>query len=91
MDGTPFLAGLRRRFRRGRDDEGWEQEIVAQVERVAASGEQHVQVLIPAVQSELGRRLEVATRLMKDNGYRLHMVTPADDLKWAAGYEKVTD
>jgi hypothetical protein len=89
MDGTPLLAGLIRRFRRGRNDGEWEQQIEAQVDRVTATGERHVKVLIPAMQSELGARLEITTMLMKEKGYRLHMVTPERDLMWAAGYEKV--
>lgn len=91
MDGTQLLAGLWHRFRRGRKEEGWEDEIVSEVERATAGGQQHVKLVIPALQSELGTRLELATGLMKEKGYRLHMVTPADGLKWAAGYEKVRD
>jgi hypothetical protein len=91
MDGTPLLAGLWGRFRRGRNDDEWEQQIEAEVERVAATGEQHVKIMIPAMQSELGRRLEITTMLMKENGYRLHMVAPGPDLRWVAGFERVPE
>jgi hypothetical protein len=90
MDGT-LLAGLLSRFRRGRNDGDWEEHVAAEVERVTATRAQHVKVNIPALQSELGHRLEFTTMLMKEKGYRLHMVTPEADLRWAAGYEKVPD
>jgi hypothetical protein len=91
MDGTLLLAGLWHRFRRGRNEDEWEEQIAAEVELVAATGEQHVKVMIPALQSELGHRLEIVTNLMKAKSYRLHMVTPDVDLMWAAGYEKVPE
>jgi hypothetical protein len=90
MDGTLLLAGLWTRFRRGRSDEDWEEQVAAEVERVCATGARHVKLMIPALQTELGRRLEVATALMKEKGYRLHMVTPDSGLRWAAGYERVS-
>jgi hypothetical protein len=88
MDGTPLLAGLWHRFRRGRNEGEWEQQVAAEVERVTATRDRHVKVMIPAMQSELGSRLEITTQLMKDKGYRLHMVTPEAGLMWAAGYER---
>lgn len=87
MDGSG-AAGLWSKLRRGRGDDEWERNLATEIDRITASHPPEVKLLIPALQIELGRRLEAAAGLMKDRGYRLHMVTPEDGMMWAAGFER---
>lgn len=87
MDGSG-AAGLWSRLRRGRGEGEWEQNLATEIDRITAGDPPEAKLLIPALQIELGRRLETAAGLMKDRGYRLHMVIPKDGMMWAAGFER---
>ena len=82
-------AGLWSKLRRGHGDDDWERELADEVARVTVGQPAEVRLLISALQTELGRRLQTAAQLMRDRGYRLHMVTPEEGMTWTAGFERV--
>lgn len=87
MDG-PLVASLWSRFSKGRSDE-WEQAVVDEIERATAGSPPDVTITIPALQVELGKRLEFASGRMKEKGYRLRQVVPHSGVTWAASFMRV--
>ena len=85
---TSGAAGLWSKSRRGRGDYDWERQIAGEIARVTAGHPPEVKVLISSPQTELGRRLQAAAELMRDRGYRLHMVLPEEGMNWTAGFER---
>ena len=91
MDGTAFASGLFSRFKKGRGNQNWEETIDQEVDRATESRPNDVTIMIPAQQVELGRRLELTSRLMKEKGYRLRQVIPESGTTWAASFMRLDD
>ena len=91
VDETKFASGLFSRFKKGKGSESWEETIDREVDRATDSRPSDVTILIPAQQVELGRRLELTSRLMKEKGYRLRQVIPESGMTWAASFMRMDD
>ena len=87
----PVLGGFLSRFKKGRSEPDWESTITDEVDRLVQARPPDVTVMIPALQVELGKRLELASRLMKERGYRLRQVVPESGMTWAASFMRMTD
>lgn len=91
LDGTFLAAGLFARLRRKRSDDDWEATVESEVERLTAARPPDVTIIVPAIQLELGHRLELLSRLMKGKGYRLRQVIPESGVTWAASFMRMDD
>ena len=91
MDETTFASGLFSRFKKNRGNENWEDTIAQEVDRATSSRPSDVTIMIPAQQVELGRRLELTSRLMKEKGYRLRQVIPDSGMTWAASFMRLDE
>ena len=60
--------------------------VSGEIEGLTADRPPDVTLIIPAVQVELGRRLELTSRLMREKGYRLRQVSPDSGSTWAASF-----
>ena len=85
---TSGTAGLWSKRKPGHGDEEWRRQLVDEIARVTVDQPPEVKLLISAPQTDLGRRLQAAAELMRDRGYRLHMVAPEEGTRWTAGFER---
>ena len=84
---TPFFS----RFgKRQRVDE-WDEALATQIETATEGDPADVTLIIPALQIELGKRLEQASRMMREKGYRLRQVSPDSSSTWAASFMRMED
>lgn len=91
LDGI-FLAGaFFSKFKKGRYDAPWEERVVDEVIRLTEGCPGDVTIVIPALQIELGTRLELTSKLMKQHGYRLRQVIPDSGTTWAASFMRLDD
>ena len=84
---TPFFS----RFGKRQSVEEWEQTLATDIERAIKGEPADVRLIIPAHQTELGKRLELASRSMRQKGYRLRQVSPESSTTWAASFMKMED
>ncbi len=79
------------RFRKNRATAPWEDKVAAEVTRLTEHSPRDVTIVIPAVEMDLGPRLEVASRLMKQRGYRLRQVIPDSGTRWSVSFMRRDD
>jgi len=79
------------KLRKARTNGPWEDRITHEVIRLTEDRPEDVTIVIPAVHTELGTRLEVTGRLMKRHGYRLRQVIPDSGTTWAASFMLLDD
>ena len=79
------------KFRKNQDNSLWEEKVVDEVIRLTEDEPGDVTIIIPALQVELGTRLELTSRLMKEKGYRLRQVIPDSGVTWAASFMRLDD
>jgi len=90
LNGT--LAGaFLNKLKKERFDGPWEEKVVEDVIRLTEDSPGDVTIVIPARHSELGGRLEVASKLMKRHGYRLRQVIPGSGTTWSASFMRLDD
>ena len=91
MDGIFLAAGFFSRFKRSQGGGAWEEQVEHEVIRLTEAEPSDVTIIIPALQIELGSRLELTSKLMKEKGYRLRQVIPESGLTWAASFMRLDD
>ena len=69
----------------------WEEKVEHEVIRLTEADPPDVTIIIPAHQIELGSRLELTSKLMREKGYRLRQVIPESGLTWAASFMRLDD
>ncbi len=89
MDGTFLASGLFARFKKNKSAAAWEAHIQEEIARLTESMPSDLTILIPALQIELGSRLEFASKLLKEKGYRLRQVIPDSGTTWAASFMRI--
>ena len=91
MDGIFLAAGFFSRFKKNQGGGAWEEQVEHEVIRLTEAEPPDVTIIIPALQVELGSRLELTSKLMKEKGYRLRQVIPESGLTWAASFMRLDD
>ena len=91
MDGTFLAAGFFSRFKKNRGSGAWEDHVEHEIIRLTETEPPDVTIIIPALQIELGGRLEHTSKLMKQKGYRLRQVLPESGMTWAASFIRLDD
>ena len=79
------------RFKKARGGVAWEEKVEHEVIRLTETDPPDVTIIIPALQIELGSRLELTSKLMREKGYRLRQVIPDSGLTWAASFMRLDD
>ena len=79
------------RFKKAKGGIAWEEKVEEEVIRLTEADPPDVTIIIPALQIELGTRLELTSKLMKEKGYRLRQVIPDSGLTWAASFMRLDD
>ena len=77
------------KLKKGRSGVPWEDTILDDVTRCTEQRPADVTIVIPALQTELGTRLELTSKLMKERGYRLRQVIPDSGTTWAASFMRL--
>lgn len=91
MDGIFLATGFFARFKKNKGSAAWEEHVEDEVIRLTEAEPPDVTIIIPALQIELGSRLELTSKLMKEKGYRLRQVIPESGLSWAASFMRLDD
>ncbi|MBW3594460.1 MAG: hypothetical protein KY391_02690 [Actinobacteria bacterium] len=86
-----LTTGFFSKFKKNRSSASWEERIADDIIRLTEDRPGDVTIIIPALQSELGSRLEQTSRLMKERGYRLRQVIPDSGTTWAASFMRLDD
>jgi len=88
---TSFAGSSSSRFDDGRSGGPWEERVVDEVIRLTEDAPSDVTIVIPAHHSDLGAKLEKASRLMQEHGYRLRQVIADSGITWAASFIRLDD
>lgn len=91
LDGLFLAGGFFAKFKKDRSTAPWEDRVADEVIRLTEEAPPDVTIAIPALQVELGSRLELTSRLMKEHGYRLRQVIPDSGTSWAASFMRLDD
>ena len=91
MDGIFLATGFFARFKKNQGSGAWEEKVEHEVIRLTEAEPTDVTIIIPALQIELGSRLELTSKLMKEKGYRLRQVIPDSGMTWAASFIRLDD
>jgi len=91
LDPSSVAGAFFSRFKKDRSNAPWEEKVVTEVMRLTEACPGDVTICIPAHHADLGSRLELASKLMKQQGYRLRQVIPDSGTTWAASFMRVDD
>lgn len=91
MDGVFGAVGLFARLFGNKGAANWDERIVTDVIRLTEDEPSDVTIIIPALQVELGGRLDRASKLMREKGYRLRQVIPESGMTWSASFIRLDD
>ncbi len=91
MDRPFVLLGFVSKVRKPRYGNKWEDRVEHEVSDLTESQPPDVTIVIPAAPADLGTRLEITSRLMKEKGYRLRQVVPMAGTTWAASFMRLDD
>lgn len=91
MDGIFLAAGFFSRFKKSQGSGAWEDQVEHQIISLTEDEPTDVTIIIPALQIELGSRLELTSKLMKEKGYRLRQVIPESGMTWKASFIRLDD
>lgn len=89
MDARSLAGSFFSKLKKGGSSALWEETIADEVHRCTEAGPPDVTIVIPALQTELGTRLELTSKLMKERGYRLRQVIPDSGTTWAASFMRL--
>ncbi len=91
VDGVFLATGFFSRLFNKKGAANWEERVEDEVIRLTEEEPPDVTIIIPALQVELGGRLEHTSKLMKQKGYRLRQVIPESGMTWAASFMRLDD